>query len=292
MSDLKRYLPSIYKDVREMDVLTNTEDELFDELAAVLLAGQNNQFIIRADESGIKEFEKIIGIISNSAEPLELRRQRVLNRFSTGSVFTIKSLEQKLNEMVGVNAWDMYMDYPNYTLYIESSAENQEWYNEVLITVNSIKPANIVFINRPLVRGGIKTNETISGSQRLRNYKLGVSWQLGALPFASMNNMGEIKMSASPSIKNNLLSDLALFTANDIAKVRVNGTYIITEFLEKKNEGNQVTVQYSIPVSSGIPAVTKLEFLNSEDQVLTESSVYVPSLTELILKHTISVSEG
>ena len=99
-------------------------------------------------------------------------------------------------------------------------------------------------------------------------------------------------MSTTPSIKSELLNDLASYTNSEISKVRINGSYEITSFTEKVSSNNIVTVQYIIPISSGITQVTKVELINTDGVVITESAVYVPLLTDLIMKHTMMVSEG
>lgn len=292
MSNIEQYLPNIYKGITETDTITRVENGLFDELLQNLVIGKNNQFILTANERGITEYENIAGIISKPSDDLDFRRRRVLNRFSTNQLFTFNVLKSKLDSIIGVGAWNAYIDYDNYTLYVESSASDQAWYNELLITINNGKPANIVFVNIPLISAYIKANETVSYSQRLWNYKLGTTWSLGELPFASIHNIGEIKMSSTPSIKSELLNNLANYTVNDIAKVRVNGSYIVSTFTEKITNNNIATVQYVIPIDSGITQVDKIELLDSDDNVLTESKVYVPLLTDLIMKHTLSVLEG
>lgn len=291
MNDLKTYLPSIYTDVEEMDVITDVENELFENLSATFLSAKNNQFINTADAPGISRYEDLLGIHSDNNEDLEFRRQRVLNRFSTTQIFTKKNLQQKLDSILGVNNYTVYIDYNNYTLIVESSAMNQQWYHELLVTINNSKPANIIFINRPLVNKNIKTSESIEYSQRLWNYKLGTTWNLGALPFVSIHYIGETKMSSVPSVSQQLLNNLAYTTSSDVAKVRVNNLYLITTFNKKQNDANVVTIEYTVPTSLGITEVQKIELLDANDNVLTEASIYVPLLEDIILKHTIIITE-
>ena len=293
MANIKQYLPYLYKDVKETDALTYSEELLFDELADAILVGHNNQFITTADIDGISAYETVFGIMPTLTETLEFRRQRLLNRLSTASAFTMKYLVSRLDNIIGAGKYNMYMDVDQpYTLVVESSAEGQDWYQELLITINSVKPANILFINKPLVSSQILANESISYSERLWNYKLGVSWELGLLPFVSYHDQGEVKSMATSSIKSELLNDIAGYTANDVAKVRVNGSLIINSGITKITNGNTVNIQYVIPLTDSIPQVTQIELLDADDKVLTAAPVYIPALTDLTLKHTIQVKEG
>ena len=293
MSDLKQYLPWLYKDIVEMNALMNTEDRLFSKLMDEYIRGRDNQYILTADEYGIRIFEDIINIVPDpSTETLDFRRQRLINRFRTQPPFTFRWLQGKLNEIIGVGKWNAWVDNENYTLYIESSAKDQKWFQEISITVNNTKPANIIFINRPLVVHDVLTNETIDLKELIWNYRLGTIWKLGDKPFISYNDKGVIVLATTPSIQQAMLNKLATFSATEIAKVRINGTYIITGFEVKSASANVVTVQYYVIPESGITNVTRIELLDSANNVLTRSNVYVPLVLGVNLKHTILVKEG
>ena len=293
MSDLKQYLPWLYKDIVEMNALMDTEDSLFSKLMDEYIRGRNNQYILTADEHGIRIFEDIINIVPDpSTETLDFRRQRLINRFRTQPPFTFRWLQGKLNEIIGVGKWNAWVDNENYTLYIESSAEDQKWFQEISITVNNTKPANIIFINRPLVVHDVLTNETINLKELIWNYRLGTIWKLGDKPFISYDDKGVIVLATTPSIQQAMLNKLATFSAIEIAKVRINGTYIITDFEVKSASANVVTVQYYVIPESGIANVTRIELLDSANNVLTRSNVYVPLVLGVNLKHTILVKEG
>lgn len=293
MSDLVKYLPSIYSGILETASLTAAEDILFGELETQYNKGQANQYILTADVDGIKVFEDMVGIVADpSSESLEFRRQRLLNRYSTAPPFTMRFLERKLDEIIGIGAWTAYLDYDNYTLYIETSANNQLWYHELRVTINRIKPANIVFINKPTISNSILASEVINTGSINWNYKLGTIWLLGQKPFASFEDKGVIKVASASSIEDVLLNGLATETASQIASVRINGTYIINAFTTKTAVDNAVTVEYNVPASSGLGSITSIEFLNANLEVLTDASVYVPLNEDAVMKHTISMKEG
>lgn len=293
MSDLKQFLPWLYKDVVEMDALMKVEDNLFSKLMDEYIRGRDNQYILTADEYGIRIFEDIINIVPDPAtETLEFRRARLISRFRTQPPFTFRWLQGKLNEIIGVGKWNAWVDNENYTLYIESTAEDQKWFQEIAITVGNTKPANIVFINRPLVVHGVFVNETVRLRELVWNYRLGVSWNLGQKPFISYDDKGVIVLATTPSIQQAMLNKLATFSVGEIAKVRINGTYIITDFEVKSASANVGTVQYYVVPESGITNVTRIELLDSANNVLTRSNVYVPLVLGVNLKHTILVKEG
>lgn len=289
-TDLLSLLPPWYRRILDYQQICTTETGQLEALAQEIVAVADNFFYQTMDAGSVAQWEQIFGILANpSTETLAFRRARVLNRVSTRPPFTLNFLYGKLNELIGPNAWTVSVDYPNYTLYIESSAENQTYATEVAYTINLIKPAHIVYINRPCVQTGVLVSETVELSQRVFNYRLG-SWGLGILPFASENSQGVIKTATTPSITADLLADIATFVEGDVASAQINGNISITG-LSKSVSGNTLTVSYTVTPEQATE-VTKVALLDSSGTILTSSTVYVPVGQSTIFKHTIPVAEG
>ncbi len=288
---LNSFVPTFYKDVVEMEDIMNSEEHIMDIARREVSAAFANTFVLTSDESGVIMFEKMLGITANSqTEDLEFRRQRVLNRLSMSPPFTFRFLEQKLNEIIGVGAWTAYIDFNNYTLYIESSATDQNWYYEIEFTVNRIKPCNMVFINVPYMAMGVNISETISYLEQSWRYRLS-SWKLGAYPFATLDGGGTVKMAETKSIQQALLNDTANFLAEDIAYVVINGTIILEEFRAKQVASNAVTIEYEVTPNL-TRLITSIKLMREDATALTQASVYVPVSQSIICKHTMTVKEG
>jgi hypothetical protein len=293
MSDIKQYLPNIYDAILEFEELIASENTLFDNLDTKTEKVRDNQYVLTAGIDGITAYEKMLDITPKPAtETIEFRRQRIINRLSMVPPFTFRFLKQRLDEIIGIDRYTASIDYPNYTLYIESSAENQEWFHEILVTITKLKPANIVFINRPLVYEEIRAGESINLAQVNFNYRLGSTWVLGLKPFASLEDMGVIKMATTPSIKQDLLNHMATFAASDIAAARINGTFMVPVLVTKEAVNNLVTVEYEVSETDGISEITQTELLDADGAVLTDSAVYVPVLERVLLKHNILIKGG
>ena len=283
-------LPPWYREILDYQEICQTEQEQFEALAEEITAVADNFFFQTMDAGAVSQWEQIFGIIPNPAvESLEFRRARVLNRVSTRPPFTLGFLYQKLDELIGPGGWTVTVDYPNYTLYIESSAENQQYATEVAYTVNKIKPAHIVYVNTPYLRSGLLLSESIELSQLTYHYQLG-SWGLGVQPFATEQGQGVIKMPTTPSIQQALLTGVAGFVSGDIASARINGTVSVPD-IEKTVDGSVLTVTYMVTQAQA-ETITQVELLGSDGTVLTSSTVYVPVTGSTIMKHTIPVSEG
>lgn len=289
-TDLLALLPPWYREVLDYQELCRTETAQFEALADEIIGVADNFFFQTMDEGAVSMWEQVFQIVPNpSTESLDFRRARVLNRITTRPPYTLGFLYQKLDELIGPGEWTVTVDYPNYTLYIESAAQNQNYATELAFTINRIKPAHIVWVNSPFVRTGLLLSETISSAQRTYNYKLG-SWELGLLPFATDGPEGVIKMPETPSIQQALLTGVANFVSGDVASARVNGTISIAD-LTKSVEGAEMTVTYTV-LPSQTTEITALELLDGEGNVLTSSTVYIPVTTNVVMKHIIPVAEG
>ena len=287
----RELFPSVYNGVLEISVLSETDDVLLDRALAKLERAQLNQFILTADEETISVYEKMFSILANpTTETLQFRRERVLNRMSLRPPFTMRWLQNKLDEIIGVGKWNAYVDYANRTLYIESFVVNQQWFNELRITINRIKPCNLVFVNKPLIMADVVANETIVSATQHYNYILG-QWQLGQEPFATTASEEVIKLPIVKSINPNLLADIASFSATDVVAVRLNGGVKLSNFTTKAGQGTTTIVEYEVKPAQA-SEITQIELLGTGDRVLTASSVYIPVTEAVICKHSINFKEG
>lgn len=289
-TELCRQLPPWYREVLDYQQICQTETAQFEALAQEITGVAENFFFQTMGLSGVEMWEQIFGIVPNpQTEDLEFRRYRVLNRITTKPPYTLGFLYQKLDELIGPGLWEVTVDYPNYTLYIESSAQNQNYATEVAFTINRIKPAHIVYVNTPFIQSGILLSEQIERLNRVYNYKLGL-WALGQLPFATDQDSEVVKLPETPSIQQTLLTGVANFVSGDVASARINGTISITS-LSKSVENNILTITYTV-ANSQTSEITSVELLDAEGDVLTSSTVYVPVGDTIVMKHTIPVSEG
>ena len=289
-TELCKQLPPWYREVLDYQQICQTETAQFEALAAEITGVADNFFFQTMGLSGVEMWEQIFPIVPNpQTEDLEFRRYRVLNRISTKPPYTLGFLYQKLDELIGPGLWEVTVDYPNYTLYIESSAQNQNYANEVAFTINQIKPAHIVYVNTPFIQSGLLLSEQIERLNRVYNYKLGL-WALGQLPFATDQDNEVVKLPETPSIQSALLGDVADFVSGDVASARINGTISITS-LTKSVNANILTITYTI-ASSQTTEITSVELLDGDGNVLTSSTVYVPVGDTVVMKHTIPVAEG
>ena len=207
--------------------------------------------------------------------------------------FTLRFLEEKLDELIGLGKYKVEIDYNNHILYVESISLNQDWFNETYITINKIKPANMVFINRPRIDERIIENEEVTYSQREYNYRLGTRWRLGEKPFKSLNEKGALKLRESKSATEELLGSLRSFTLNKIHHARINNTLIINTFITKELKEKSIIIQYAVLKNDiSTKEITKVEIMDVDNKILTTINIYIPIIEDLEIKHVLNIEEG
>ena len=290
-TDLCQYWPPWFREILDFQALCQTEGEELRSMAAAMERVRANLFVQTMDEATAAEWEAIFHIVPNPVtETLAFRRDRILNRLSMHPPFTLTFLYQRLDALFGPGNWEVEVDYPNYTLYIEAAVEDQQYFSEMSVTMELIKPCHIVYISRPRVAAAFRLSETVSRSVGDYNYILG-GWALGQLPFFSGKGEEVVKMAAQPSIQQAFLDQAAGFVADDIRSVRINGTLLITA-LSKSTVGNVASVGYRV-LQEQTQEVTRIELLDRAGTVLTTSAVQVPIVEEAVaFRHAFIVKEG
>ena len=288
-TDILELLPPWYKRVLDYQQICNSEREQLDVLSLEIAAVAENMFLQTMGVPAIEEWENIFKIYPSSSDTIEFRRARILNRVSTKPPFTLEFLYQKLDELIGENRWTVYVDYTNYTLYIESSAENQSYAQEISVLLNTIKPAHIVYVNTPYIKDGVLASETILSNTYIYNYRLG-AWGLGSSPFASATSEEVRKLPSVPSIQNTLLTHVATFVSTDVAAARINNSIVITA-LNKTVDNNELTITYSV-TSADTNEITLIELLDSNNEILSSSGCYIPVIDPVNVKHVIPIRQG
>ena len=122
MSNIREYVPAIYKDVVEMETLVEVNDELLDLEEGFINDLESSQFINEAPEHAIAEYERLLKILPKTTDSIEFRRLRIINRLSMTPPFSLPYLREKLDSIIGNGKYTCYIDYNEYTLYVESSA--------------------------------------------------------------------------------------------------------------------------------------------------------------------------
>lgn len=181
------YLPDYYGEVLDFIQLARTEDLELDQLEGAVEQLFADQFVETAGLQAIKRRERMLGIQADPAvETLEFRKQRILNRYRTKPPFTVRWLQEQLDRLVGPGMTIVSVDPDRFMLYVTTSIENANVFKEVQYTLQTVKPANMVYQQNTALHDRIGLEEHVASRSVTWNYKLDGSWQLGEKPFATL----------------------------------------------------------------------------------------------------------
>ena len=291
--NIKNAVPPYLLEFREFDAIYGVLNEEFQELKENTDKVFDQFFIGSMNESSVLRMEKMLNILADTTkESLEFRRERVKNRFLITPPFSIRYLRNQLDSAIGAGNYTLTVDNNYYTIYLESSALNQNWYEEIIFTINKVKPCNMVFINKPLLTTNITISEQQNTFELSYNYVLG-KWSLGEKSFVDLINGKIIKDTDKMSISQDFLNTITNFIDGEICKVKVNDNIEITDFETKQVTENTLQIEYVVKkeqIENGI--ITNIKLLDSADTVLSDSAVYVPITYDTLVKHTIKTKEG
>ncbi|MEK3788740.1 putative phage tail protein [Paenibacillus sp. FSL K6-1230] len=184
MNELIRALPPELQEIEEFQVITEAELPQMQKLTDMVDQIRNNQFILTSDVQATKRREQKLGIQADpTTESLDFRKIRLINRMSTKPPFTVRYLQQQLDNLVGEGLTIVSVDYANRVLTITANIDNAPIFNEVERTVSVVKPANMVYQQQTSIEDAIGINERMSYRALTRRTKLG-SWGIGTIPFA------------------------------------------------------------------------------------------------------------
>lgn len=184
---VSRHWPEKLLEIRDFREIANTEAEELEQVQKAVDKLLADQFIETACKETILRRERELGIqYDPETETLEFRRKRLINRYSTKPPFTLRFLQQQLDDLVGRGRTNVTVDVQNFILTVEAAITDANVFKEVEHTVNVIKPANLVYQQRTALIETIGLDEKISRQDVTWNYKLDGSWKLGEKPFATL----------------------------------------------------------------------------------------------------------
>lgn len=146
------YLPWTVKDVTEFITIMDANESVFSLMEQEFDTWMDNRFIQTANIDMIAQWEELYNIQPDPAnETLEFRRERLLGRVSLSLPYTTFYLRDRLDALLGVGRYYLSIDYDEYTINLDITLDNEQRYNETLILLNLIKPANMV-LNLDFIR--------------------------------------------------------------------------------------------------------------------------------------------
>jgi hypothetical protein len=194
MTKLIDYLPELYHELKEMVKLTDAEDVEFDALAVSIQQLLNDQFVDTASVQAIKRREQQLDIRADpSVETLDFRRRRLIHRYSTRPPFTVRYLQNRLNELIGAGVATVELDVQNFILTIKLKIPDAAHFLEIEHVIRLMKPANLIYYQETALADTLTLEEHMWSTPLHRMTRLGTTWRLGSTPFSVREQEVQIK---------------------------------------------------------------------------------------------------
>lgn len=146
MSYVKRYAPVIYNDNSEMQALYTVQNQLYTTANEDGKKLFRNRFIISADESAVRVYEKMYDVYPDYTITLEQRRQKIIDKIIFRPPFTRQRLTEILEHFYGKGKYS-YEIYPSrYEVIINIDTDSPINYMQYNDNIRALLPSNIKII--------------------------------------------------------------------------------------------------------------------------------------------------
>ncbi len=135
------HYPPVMKQIKEIQQIAKAEDIEFSKLNISIQEVIRNMFVFTADESGVKRFEKLLGIKAKAAQSLEDRKIYILSMMNRRKMSLDELTAMLSNYSEGIS---LLNDIANMEMIVEINADagSLETLNDI---IDEILPLNIYF---------------------------------------------------------------------------------------------------------------------------------------------------
>lgn len=141
---IRDYWIEAIRNIPDFQEIGETEDTELSLIRDEITNLVDDQFITTANESGIAIREKMLEIQPYEDDTVEDRRFRVGLQWNNQRPYTFRSLEQKLEQLVGPEGYLVTLDNGAYTLLVEISLGQTRQIYEAEKLIRNISPSNLV----------------------------------------------------------------------------------------------------------------------------------------------------
>jgi len=144
-------LPTLMQEYDEIIKITNSQNPEFDLVWAVEEWMRRNLYIITAEEYGLRRYEKLLSITPLPGESFAARRNHILLRWNTQTVYTFRFLIGLLEMLTGGN-FEVNTNFTEYEMEIIVLSGGSSIIQDLAYIKRHIIPANIATTSRIEIR--------------------------------------------------------------------------------------------------------------------------------------------
>ena len=159
--DISQFLPPVSRDSRDMQEIMRVENPEFILLWEIMADLLDNQFIPSMGELGLSHWEWILEVLTQDADTIEDRRNRILRLLAGTRPYTVEKLQEMLDATFGRGAVGVDLNENLYEIWFILSKEMRERSGEVINYAEPIVPKNLLL--KTLVEEKVQTKSNVGG---------------------------------------------------------------------------------------------------------------------------------
>lgn len=137
------YLSNVLREVREYQALMNSEQPEISGLFLQIENALDNQFVLTANEYGVKRWEKLLSIVPKMTDTLDDRKSAILSKLAEQLPYTYRMLERLLTGICGENGFSIHLEHARYRLWVELETKAISRFYDVDRMLRRVIPANL-----------------------------------------------------------------------------------------------------------------------------------------------------
>ncbi len=162
---LRKYLPHIYDENVTMLAIADIEQPEINAIASGAKQAFLDNFAKAATLRGIQNYERLLRIIPDTIkDTLEFRRARVINKLSMFTPYTKAFLISLLDNSFGRENYNILIDNSKYAVYLDVVSEVQGVYEQTIVDVREILPANMKLAASSVVKQDVAIAKATSAA--------------------------------------------------------------------------------------------------------------------------------
>jgi len=181
--DYLGYLQPVLQDIREFQEIAKAVNPEIVTLKQAINKVLNEQFVLGAEDTLVWR-EQEFGITASNDETVTFRRERLVERKSRKPPITLRTLRDRLNTYIGTTQVIIELVPGEYAFTISMPAVDGYKYRDIQAVVDSLKPANMEYIQSPFSVERIRIRET--------SREMKVAYARAGLALAGLTPVGEL----------------------------------------------------------------------------------------------------
>jgi hypothetical protein len=161
--DLLSYWMPFLRNLKEFKEIAKAEEPEIRMLLEAVDRTLNNMFIDTADERGIARYEELLNITPEEGDTLDMRRFKVISKWSDRGVYTKDAIHEMLTSYCGKDNFEIIEKYEDFIIEIVTSLPIYGSLEVVNDKLTSILPANMIIQFRNKLKSTARSPLYVAG---------------------------------------------------------------------------------------------------------------------------------